>query len=497
MIKGLLTHRLPAALASGTLLLGLAFAPAGAAPKPAGLKIVAPTGTPITLEVSKGRLIRLDQPASSVFVADPDVADVQVKSPSLVYIFGKAAGETTLYAVGDNDEVLLNSVVQVRHNLGRLQQAIHELVPRSAVSVSTVDDSLVLAGTAFSAADAEDVRRLAARFVPDAKQLINKMQVDAPSEVNIRVRVAEVSRSVTKQLGINWQNIFNNGSIAFGLVTAGATLIQSGGKVNPLQPGSSSVGFNTQNTSLLGGATNNNLFFGARSNFGQVNALIDALENNGLITILAEPNLTALSGEPASFLAGGEFPIPVPQAGTANGVITIEYKKFGVSLNFVATIVGERINLHVQPEVSELSSTGSITIGGVQVPGLNTRRAETTLELGSGQSFAIGGLLQNNISQTVQKFPWLGDVPILGALFRDNAFLRNESELVIIVTPYIVRPVATANALQSPTDGYHPSSDQNQLLNGSTYRPQVQNKNPAPVGRTGTGLIGPAGFDLD
>ena len=470
MISGFPKLRLAASLAAllgFAILLGPTCEPAFAASK-----VVAPGGQPITLDVSKGRLIQLSQPANSVFVADPDVADVQVKSPTLVYIFGKAAGETTLYAVGDNDEVLINSTVRVRHNLDALERALHDLVPHSNVNVTTVDDNLVLEGTAYSSADAEDVRRIAARFVPDPKQLVNKMQVVEANQVNIRVRVAEVSRNIAKQFGVNWNAMFNNGHIAFQLLTAPLTI-----------PG---VTPNIFNSTITG------------SNYSIEN-LIDALDQNGLITILAEPNLTAISGEPASFLAGGEFPIPVPQSGSGNGstVITIAYKKFGVSLNFVATIHGNLINLHVQPEVSELSTQGAITIDGFQVPALTTRQADTTLELGSGESFAIGGLLQNGINQTVQKFPWLGDLPVLGPLFRSNTFQRNETELVIIVTPYIVRPVATANALRAPTDGLRPASDAGQVLNGSTYRPQVEKVTPVPASRNGTGLIGPAGFDLD
>jgi pilus assembly protein CpaC len=467
MIYGFAKLRLIAPLAA---LLGLVILlGSNCAPARAENKIISPSGQPITLDVSKGRLIQLGQPANSVFVADPDVADVQVKSPTLVYIFGKAAGETTLYAVGDNDEVLLNSTVRVRHNIEALERTLHDLVPYNSIQVSTIDDNLVLEGTMYSSAEAEDVRRIAAHFVPDPKQIINKIKVEEANQVNIRVRVAEVSRNIAKQFGINWNSFFNNGHIAFSLLTS------------PL-----SISGLTAN-SLTGSITGSNY---------QVEALIDALEQNGLVTILAEPNLTAISGEPASFLAGGEFPIPVPQSGTGSAaVITIDYKKFGVSLNFVATVHGNSINLHVAPEVSELSTQGAITIEGFQVPALTTRRADTTLELASGQSFAIGGLLQNNIIQTVQKFPWLGDVPILGTLFRSNTFQRNESELVIIVTPYIVRPVSTA--LRAPTDGLRPANDKSQILNGDTYRPQVEKNAPVPATRSGTGLIGPAGFDLD
>ncbi len=465
------------ALVAGFAIIISAVAPACAAPKAS-----TPASSTLQIEVNKGRLVHLDQPAASVFVADPNVADVQVKSPSLVYLFGKAAGETTLYAVSDNDQVLVNANVVVRHNVERLEQAIHDMLPRSAVSVSTVDDALVLEGTVFSAAEGEDVRRIAAHFVPDPKQLINKMKVDAPNQVNIRVRVAEMSRTVTKEFGFNWENLFGIGKFALGMST-GHSVLQAAGV------------FNTRTTVQGTNSSVNNLS-GAYTGGGQdINVLIDALEAQNLVTVLAEPNLSALSGEPASFLAGGEFPIPVPQG---NNTITIDFKKFGVSLNFVATIAGgNRINLHVQPEVSELSSSGSIQVSGITVPALTTRRAETTLELSSGQSFAIAGLLQNNINQNVNKFPWLGDVPVLGTLFRSNSFQRGETELVIIVTPYIVRPTATANRLQLPTDGYIAPNDERQLLNGDMNRPQFQKQGTAPASRSGTGLIGPAGFDLE
>jgi pilus assembly protein CpaC len=462
---------------AGFALLVLASASAGAAPK-----VVAPAGPALQLEVSKGRLIRLDQPANSVFVADPDVADVQVKSPSLVYVFGKAAGETTLYAVGDGDQVLLNATVVVHHNVGRLQHAIHELEPRSAVSVSTIDDQLVLEGTVFSASEGEDIRRLAARFVADPKQLLNKMRVNAPNQVNIRVRVAEMSRTVVKQFGFNWQSMFGAGNFILGLAT-GRSFVDV------------ASGLATRAAGQLTADTLNNVGVGFKAGNQDVNALLDALENHGLINVLAEPNLSAVSGEPASFLAGGEFPIPVPQG---NNTISIEFKKFGVSLNFVATIAeGNRINLHVSPEVSQLSTTGAIQVQSITVPALTTRRAETTIELSSGQSFAIAGLLQNNITQNLDKFPWLGDVPVLGALFRSTAFKHDESELVVIVTPYVVRPTSTTNRLMTPGDGFVAPSDAQQILDADIARPQQQKQGPQPATRSGTGLIGPAGFDLD
>jgi pilus assembly protein CpaC len=485
-------------------LVALILALAGAAmlappPAAAQAKVVNTAGAPLSIDVGKGQLVRLDHPVNSVFVADPDVADVQVKSPTLVYVFGKSGGETTLYAVGDNDQVVLNRTVRVRYDVGRVEDAIHKMAPRSAVSVASIDDSLVLQGTVYSASEADDIRRVVERFLPDPKQLVNKMKVDAPNQVQLRVRVAEVDRNIIKELGINWESMFGSGNFVFGLATGHNVL-------NAVPSASNSSDFfNLFNTrSSVPNATSldtvNNLTGGFNAGRANLNAVIDALDKNGLVTILAEPNLSAVSGEPASFLAGGEFPVPVPQS-TNNGVpqITIEWKKFGVSLDFVATIsANNRINIHVQPEVSQLSSQGAITISDIQVPALTVRRAETTIDVASGQSFAIAGLLQNNINQTIDKFPWLGDVPVLGALFRSQTFLRNESELVIIVTPYIVRPTATAARLQTPVDGYFPSSDSQLLGYGQEYRQQIgPPAAPAPITRAGNGLIGPVGFELE
>jgi pilus assembly protein CpaC len=509
------------------LLLALAAALAGlpaasqAAPA-AATELVPAANSRVDIAVNQGQLVRLAKPVNSVFIADPTIADVQVKSPTLVYVIGKAAGLTTLYAVSEQDEVVLNTQVRVSFDATRVAQAIRDLVPRSTIVVNAVADSLVLSGTVYSASDGDDIRNIAARFVKDPKQLVNKMQVDAPNQVNLRVRVAEVSRAVVKEFGINWQNTFNNGSIIFGLATGVSALVANGvsrsvlpnagpigvptgptgispsaltplpSTLSQIPTGSTTDGFNVLSQSQLGGQTNNNLFAGARTRNLNLNSLIDALDNHGLITVLAEPNLTAVSGEPASFLAGGEFPVPVP---AGNGLVGIDWKKFGVSLNFIATVAsGDRISLHVMPEVSELSTNGAVVIESINVPSLSTRRAETTVDLASGQSFAIGGLLQNNVTQNINKFPWLGDIPVLGQLFRSEAFQRNESELVIIVTPYLVHPIATASRAIAPTDGYVPSTDAQFVLHANEYQSHAP-ATPAPSG--GASLIGPVGFDLE
>jgi len=475
-----LSFRMFLALSLAGLLLP---AVASAAPAPTLITAGSP---PLVVEVGKGVLVRLERPANSVFVADPDVADVQVKSSTLVYLFGKSGGETTLFAVGDRDQVALNATIRVRYDTMRIQEAIHELAPRSAVSVSTIGDALVIDGTVYDTAEGDDIRRVAGRYLQDPKQLINRMKVDAPNQVNLRVRIAEISRDLIKQMGFNWDATSQSGSFLFGLA-AGPNITNAGGT------------FLTRELSTDLKTTVNNLFGSAKIGNADLNVLIDALDSEGLITVLAEPNLTAVSGESASFLAGGEFPIPTASA-VANGVqtVTVTWKKFGVSLSFVATIgPANGISLHVVPEVSQLSNNGAVNIGGIQLPALTTRHADTTVELASGQSFAIAGLLQNNVTQSMQKYPWLGDVPILGQLFRSESFRRNETELVIIVTPYVVRPIATANRLQAPTDGYVTSSDGDLVFTGAQYKPQALKKGVPPASRSGSSLIGPVGFDLD
>ncbi|MCH8835281.1 MAG: type II and III secretion system protein family protein [Proteobacteria bacterium] len=442
---------------------------------PAGaVEFVTSTGA-LQLEVNKGRLVRLDRPAGTVFIADPEIADIQVKSPSLVYLMGKKPGETTLYAVDEGENVLASVAIRVTVNLSRLRDAIRALDPRSDVNVTSIDDTLVLEGVVRSASIAEDVRRLAVRIAGDEEAVINRLGVDAPNQVNLRVRIAEVTRGVDKQLGFNWQILGTLGGLSLGLATT--------------NPFTGAVGILNTLGNLTQGAS---AVFDAEG--WDFNAVIDALEEEGLVTILAEPNLTALSGETASFLAGGEFPILVPDG---NDRVTIEFKKFGVSLAFTPTIIGEnRINLHVRPEVSQLSSKNSVTLNNFVVPSLIVRRAETTVELGSGQSFAIAGLLQNNVTHDIRKFPVLGDIPVLGALFRSDRFQRDESELVIIVTPYIVRPTSRTR-LAAPTDGFVPPHDIERLITGGTHRRNPVAGKPRTVDRSGKALIGPVGFQLN
>jgi pilus assembly protein CpaC len=496
----------------GAMLLGITFA---ALPTPslrAAPQVVTPNGAPILVDVSKGLIIRLDRPCSSVFVADPDIADVQLKSPTVLYIIGKGAGETTIYAVDQQDAVLLNSRVEVRQDIDRLQREIQQINSTTNVKAKAVDDSIVLEGSVKDAAEGDDIRKIAARYVASPEQLVNKLTLDAPNQIDLHVRVAEVQRSVLKQFGINWDNLQASAGGSFGMVSAVApftplasssgttitkivpSLASNGSLTSAINGGggpASIAGFATPTQTLIGNANNNNLYGSLRSGDFMINALVDALAQNGLITILAEPNLVTVSGQKASFLAGGEFPVPVPQQGTGTtAAITIDWKQFGVSLNFTPTILADgRIALHVAPEVSELAPNQGITVQGVTVPGITTRRADTTVELGSGQSFAIAGLLQNATQQQLNSYPWIGDIPVIGSLFRSTAFQRGESELVIIVTPYLVKPVSSATALTTGNDGFYAPGDQDRVLNGNL---NTLPKAPDPAKPAGAAAVPPA-----
>jgi pilus assembly protein CpaC len=429
---------------------------------------VVPTqGQPVIVTLDQGTLLRLDTSPKSIVIANPDIADVSIRSPRLMYIFGKKTGETTLYATDAQEHVLFNITVRVIHDLGRLKQALAQLIPGGQIAVDSVDGGIILQGTVATGAEAEDARRIASKFLGKGEDVINRLAVTAPNQVNLRVRIAEVDRTVVRQLGIDWNAAGNIGSIAVGVVTAGFP----------------SAAANFLGANQGAGVYNNHL---TTSNW-DVNSFIDALATEGLVTLLAEPNLTALSGETASFLAGGQFPVPVPQASNGGSVVTIEFKNFGVGLSFTPTLLaGSRISMRVQPEVSQLDFSNKVIIDNQVVPGLTVRRANTTIELASGQSFAIAGLIQNNGQVNNTSLPGLGDIPIIGELFKSNKFQRSETELVIIVTPYLVSPVN--GKLPVPTD--------------AVTAPQAGIA-PAPAGavppqqsQTG-GLAGQAGFGVE
>jgi pilus assembly protein CpaC len=435
-----------------------------------------PTQQPtLSLEINKGTALKLPGPASTVFVAAPDIADVQVKSPGMIYVFAKKAGDTVLYAVDDQDRVLLNTIVHVTSPISRMKSSLDAIHPGNGVNFDNQGETVVLTGTVRSALVAEDARRLALQNVNgNATKVISNIRIDAPTQVQLRVKIAEVKRDALKRVGINWQNVAN-----IALFGAGPT-----------------TGFATSTIQAVGGTAS--AAAGVQTS-GGLSGLIDLLATQSQATILAEPNLVAMSGETASFLAGGEIPVITPQAGLTGSTIAVTYKQVGVSLAFTPTIVGDRINLKVAPEVSQLSATGSINVpltatSTVTIPALDTRRAATTVELGSGQSFAIAGLLQRTGEQDVKKVPWLGDVPVLGSLFKSDAYQRSETELVIIVTPYFVEP--TSQPLRTPFSGTVPPSDADRLLLQRMDHPTP----PATMAVSGGSrqAVGPtAGFKLE
>jgi pilus assembly protein CpaC len=418
----------------------------GASGRPFGQSQLVPTEAPtLTLEVNKGTALKLPGPAATVFVAAPDIADVQVRSPNMVYVFAKKPGDTVLYAVDAQDRVLLNTIVRVTSPLSRIKGALDAIHPGNGVIFDNQGETIVLTGSVRSAAVAEDARRLAVQQVNgNANKVISNIRIDAPTQVQLRVKVAEVKRDALKRVGINWQNINNIALFGTGNILGG---------------------FAVRTVLGTGGTASGALQFQTRDN--GLNTFIDFLATQSMATVLAEPNLIAMSGETASFLAGSEIPLIVPQGGTLVGTITVQYKQVGVMLAFTPTIIGDRINLKVAPEVSELSAAGSVSVpltstAVVTVPAITTRKASTTIELGSGQSFAIAGLLHRTSLQDITKFPWLGDVPVLGTLFKSDAYQREETELVIIITPYLVEP--TSGQLRTPLTDRVPPTDVDRLV---------------------------------
>ncbi|MBA3668150.1 MAG: type II and III secretion system protein family protein [Sphingomonas sp.] len=434
----------------------------------------------LTLSQNTGTLVRLSSPMSDVFVANDSIADVQVRSSTQLYVFGKGSGETTIYATDKSGRVVYAANVRVGTNAGSVGEMLHLAMPEANIQATPMNNLVLLTGTVASPTDVEEAQRLVQAYVGDGTQVVSRLRSATPLQVNLKVKIAEVNRSLVRQMGVNLLSRDSTGGTLFGIAQGDGTAVKS---ANPFQVGN-----------LPGGTT-----LGiAGKIFGlDVLSSLDLSEADGLVTTLAEPNLTALSGETASFLAGGEFPVPVSQS---LGTVTIEYKQYGVGLAFTPIVLADgRISMRVRPEVSELTNEGSIRLNGYNVPGLTTRRAETTVELGSGQSFMIAGLLRNANTNNVDKAPFLGDLPILGALFRSTKYRRAETELVIIVTPYLVRPVSSQLAL--PTDGYRSPTAVEQMLEGQSYtgvsgQKAVASPGPAIGGAAAAAAAASPGFKL-
>ncbi|MEO5773386.1 MAG: type II and III secretion system protein family protein [Sphingomicrobium sp.] len=438
----------------------------------------------LNLSQGTGSLVRLSEPMTDVFVANEGVADVQVRSSTQLYVFGKGRGETTVYATGKSGRVVYAANVRVGNNISSVGEMLRMAMPEASLEATPMNNLVLLTGTVASPQDAAEAQRLVQAYVGGETQVVSRIRTATPLQVMLKVRFAEVSRSAMKNVGVNLLNRHTSGGTLFGIGRGNpGTINVANGPADPL------TGVARETVS---GATFNNIAGGTTLGlFGKLFGMdmlgtLDLLQTDGLATTLAEPTLTALSGETASFLAGGEFPIPVSQG---NNAVTIEYKQYGVGLAFTPFVLANgRISMRVRPEVSELSDGGSVRLNGFTVPAMTTRRAETTVELGSGQSFMMAGLLQNRNNNSIERTPFLGDLPILGSLFRSAGYRRSETELVIVVTPYLVRP--TSGQLALPTDGYRNPSDPELMLEGKLYTGKSGPR--TPIAAPGPALSGAA-----
>lgn len=438
-----------------------------------------------SLAIGEAQLVRYAGSAQSVFVADPAIADVQVPSDGAVLVMGKKAGQTTLYVLGDDGKTLVQQRVVVRHNVQEIGRVLAERFPNLRLSVESAPGSLMLRGTVPDADTVDAVTRTVRAYLGEADDLINRLAISSPTQVYLRVRVTEVSRSVTQQLGINWSALTTPGNFFAGVIS-GRSFQNIAGRVDPAAArlgGLAAGDMAFSASSAYSAARDGYSFFGGYASEGRsVQAMIDVLDREGLITVLAEPNLTAVSGETASFLAGGEFPIPVRQEEQS---MTVEFKPFGVALDFTPTVLADdRISIKVRPEISEINPNNSIVMEGLVIPGISVRRVETTVEMASGQSFAIGGLLQNNVRDITSQVPGIGKIPVLGRLFSSSDYQNDKSELVVIVTPYLVKPTDSSR-LTTPLDSMRPSTDIEYVLHEKIGLDPLSGEVPRLTGAAG------------
>jgi pilus assembly protein CpaC len=426
-----------------------------AAPPPPS-EIPKPFHGSVSFEAGSGKILTLTLPAANIYVADPKVAEVRPASSTSLFVFGVGAGHTTIAAVDLLGRLLADYDITVRPSAfgaREAQSAISRLIPGSQIQVKASGKGLMLVGGVANASDAQQAMLIAKGFSAGDGSVENQMSIASPTQVTLMVRIAEMKRSTARNIGINWSAQAFLGRIAplFGVSGAATHLVQA-----------------TLNGSTC--ATGQACF----------DAVLNALANEGLAHILAEPNLTVMSGQAASFQAGGEYPYAVPGGSSNPNSVTIDFKPYGVLLSFVPTVLSNgRINLHVKPEVSQLDSTNVVQLpGGGTVDGLLVRRTETTVELGSGETFAIAGMLQTVSNSNDSGLPGLGDAPIIGALFKSNSMTREQTELVIAVTPIVVHPLQNIAQLKTPTEGYKVPADVDRLL----LMHQVPNAN---------GVVGP------
>jgi len=405
------------------------------------------------LAVGESKIIELKARASKIEITDPNIAEVMALTPWRLYLTGKNPGATRLILKNGNNTIASIMVIEVAPNVAQLKYKLHEMFPEEKdIRVHATQDGITLSGMVSDAATLNQVQALAQGYLPAGKdskaKVTSFVEVGGVQQVMLEVRVSEISRSLLRRLGVNFNYITDKGAnLGLSMLGKLSQLPSEGWPGNPMVV-SDVVNYIAQ-------------FPG---NGATWTAFVDALKEEGLVKVLAEPTLITLSGKTANFLAGGEYPIPVPQ----DNNITIDYKTYGVGLNFTPTVLSNgKISMQVNPEVSEINYNNSVTISGYVVPALTTRRVATTIELADGQSFAIAGLLSSNLREDVKKFPGLGEIPVLGALFRSTSYQKDETELVIIVTPHLVKPLDMAKQTL-PTDAFIEPGEIEFYLLGST-----------------------------
>jgi pilus assembly protein CpaC len=437
----------------------------------------------ITLGLNKAAIVQLDSDARDVMVSNPAIVDAVVRTPRRVFLLGVKTGQANAFFFDAAGRQILSIDIHVERDVSDLSSMMHLDIPDSDIHISALNDNIVLTGSVANAMDSARAQDLAARVVDDPKKVLNMLRIKAGEQVLLKVRVAEIERDVSKQFGINLQAAVS----AAGVPIIAATANPYGLLGQALAAGS---GIQLGNVGTPTSPGPNNL-----------QGVLNALEQVGLVHTLAEPNLVAVSGETAKFLAGGEFPVPVSRDQYGN--VVVDFKQFGVGLSFTPIVLSpNRISLQVSTEVSELTNEGafleqagattsttgtSVTSAGLAVPALAVRRAETTIELPSGGSFAIAGLMQHVTKQDIDGFPGLKDMPVLGALFRSRDFQNNETELVVIVSAYLVNPTMNSK-LAGPTDGFVPATDVDTILNGkvnTVYTKDAHGLKAADDGKVG------------
>ncbi|MEP6960289.1 MAG: type II and III secretion system protein family protein [Nitrospirota bacterium] len=425
------------------------WSPGVSAQGTADSKAVASEAQRLELGVGKSKVVDLGSSIKRASLANPEVADTVVLSPKQIYLTGKAIGVTTLTLWKENGDLFSVFDIMVTPDLSQLREQMHKMLPdEQDILVMATHDHITLSGTISNLARQSRALEIAEPYAP--KKVVNLLQVGGAQQVMLEVRVAEMNRDLIRRIGVNMNGVGAGNNFGVTALNSITTLDGPGGLSSPM-------------SQLVTTAVNALVRFQTGSITWTT--FIDALKEEDVVKVLAKPTLVAVSGQEAQFLSGGEFPFPIPQA---FGVVTIQYKKFGVGLAFTPTVLSNnRISMAVSPEVSELDFTNALQIQGFTIPTIATRRATTVVELADGQSFAIAGLLRDNVREQIQKFPVLGDIPVLGALFRSSRYLKNQTELVIIVTPHFVKPIDMAQQAL-PTDTFIEPNDWEFYLMGWT-----------------------------